>query len=282
MQIGFRHLELSWTESHVGWPAIGLRFLEHQFVLDNPEESDYESMADGFTALTCLDPDNDFRWNGSFLAGMIRSLHIEIPSRLRIAVIEFIGHHARQIFSAGVEAMVEEHRRIFFASISSGFHFGHEERPYRKILTFALMSPMSRPYLTIEHLDFLEFLARRALDISMRDAVREGVQNSELIPTLKRENLLDGAILKIWLKVLWMELYDGFVSTEVDDQLRSTTKELFIQRPELVDEFRTAIASLMADGNNEYASTLRKQRRAKLEMVCNAPLASPKQEDVVG
>jgi hypothetical protein len=70
----------------------------------------------------------------------------------------------------------------------------------------------------------------------------EVIDDTELlIPALADENLLNGAILKTWLQLFWLHLHIHFPDSEMKQQAQSAIKELFIQRPDLMDGFRATI-----------------------------------------
>jgi hypothetical protein len=242
MQIGFRHspLNLRVTE-YAGWPVTGLMFLEHQFPL---EYLDYDSIEDGFSALYFVHSEEDTPWTEAFVVGMVTSLQVDKPTRLKAGIIRFISRFGRQVLNGGVQAMPEEQRQSFFAAMLSKVDMEKGEYRSMDILTYALMSSASRPYLGLEHLTLLETLVSTLI---RSYAAYEGLSDAGLISALANENLLDGALLKLWLKILWLRMHidhDTFHDSEVPKRVLEI-KNLFIERPELMEEFRMEMDSLM-------------------------------------
>jgi hypothetical protein len=221
----------------VRWPVTGLDFLEHQFALEHPEESDYDTVADIFSALASGYPEAGMDLTKSFLSGMIASLQVEKPARLKPPILKFISQFRRQIFDTGVQAMSEEEKRILFAAISSEVDMKHGKNYCRDILISAIMSCVSRRYLGLEHLNLLESLVS---SIGFPTDM-EVILATNLIPALADEKLLNGAILKTWVQVIWLDLHILFPYSEASQLAQSAIKKLFIRRPELMDDFRSAI-----------------------------------------
>jgi hypothetical protein len=262
MQIGFRQspsLRLQ-GKNRVGWPVTGLNFLEHQFALEHPEESDYDTTADVFSALSNGDWGYDMVLTKSILSGTIASLQVDRPARLKSQIIRFIHRFTRQIFNAGAEMMSEEEKQIFISAISSEVDMKDGKYGCRNILTYAIMSRVWRRYLGLEHLKVLESLVS---SIGFGD-----IGDKELISALADENHLDGAILKTWLQVIWLDLHIYLPDEEMTQHARSAIKELFIRRPEFMDEFQMAI-NLHAQIERYRRCTVGIQRaKHKLEEVC--------------
>jgi hypothetical protein len=263
MQIGFRHspsLRLRRDDRVGGWPATGVNFLEHQFTLEHPEESDYDTTADVFSALSNGDWDDDIELTKSFLSGMIASLQVDKPARLKPQIIRFISEFRRQIFDGGVEAMSEEEKRIFMSAISSEVDIQGGKYHCRDMLIDAIKSRVWRRYLGLEHLDRLESLVSSIGSWDTGD--------TELISALADENLLNGAILKTWLQVIWLQLHIDIPDSEKAQQARSAIKKLFIRRPELMDDFRVAINLLSQIEDYRGYPHETQRARDKLEEVC--------------
>jgi hypothetical protein len=194
MQIGFRHPP-SWppADEYAGWPVTGLKFLEHQFAL---EPLDYDSIADVLTALQYrLSGEATIPWTKTFVVGMVASLQVDKPTRLRAAIIRFIHRFGHQVLNQGVQAMSEEQKQSFFAAMLSKVDMEGREYYSKGILTYAIMSSASRPCLDLDHLTLLESMISRT--VYLLDAAIEGLNDAWLIPALADKNLLDGAILKL-------------------------------------------------------------------------------------
>jgi hypothetical protein len=260
MQIGFRHSPSFGVDYFEGLPATGLHFLEHHFVLEHPEKSDYDTTADVFSALSNVYPEDDMDLTKSFLSGMIASLQVEEPARLKPRIISFIHRFRRQIF----EAMSENQKQIFFSTMSSEIDIEGGKDARRDILMDAIMSPAWRRYLGLEHLNLLESLLST---IGPGDDIFYVYQYTNLISALADENLLNGAILKTWLQIFWLPLH--IVSDmEMTQEARSAIKELFIRRPELMDDFRTAInLQTQLEFYRNYPNGIQRGRD-KLDEIC--------------
>jgi hypothetical protein len=172
----------------------------------------------------------------SFPSRMIASLQVDKWTRLKPQIIGFIGQFYRQIIDAGVDAMSEDEKRNFLSAISSEVDTVDGKCACRNILKHAIRLHVWRRYLGLEHLNLLESLVSSIWLGSDTDDL-----DTSLIPALADENLLDGAILKTWLQVLWPPLHILVPDSEVTQQAQSAIKELFIRRPELMDDFRAAI-----------------------------------------
>jgi hypothetical protein len=97
------------------------------------------------------------------------------------------------------------------------------------------------------------------------------VNDPSLIPALADENLLNGAILKTLLQVIWLDLHIYEAYSTVTKQAQSAVKEFFIRQPELMDDFRAAInlQTQNEDYNlNSYLINGIQRARDKLEEVC--------------
>jgi hypothetical protein len=264
MQIGFRHSPSFWPEheERVGWPGTGLQFLEHQFSFEHPEESDYDTTADVFSALSNLFWHGNMDFTKSILSGMTASLQVAKPARLRPQIITFIGKFLWQVFHVGAEVMSEQEKRILLSAILSEADIENEKYYRMDMLEYAIRSDVWRRYLGLEHLEVLESLV---LSIGCVDVIGD----TELISALAEENLLDGAILKTWLQVIWLELYIVFPDSEMEQQAESAIKDLFIRRPDLMDDFQMAIHSLAQHQYCRDRSDKEIQRaKDKLEEVC--------------
>jgi hypothetical protein len=265
MQIGFRHspsLRCAYDRLK-GWLDTGLKFLEHQFALEHPEESDYDTTADVFSAFSNISIDRQ-KWDltNSFLSKVIGWLQVDKWARLKRQLIGFIYQFRWQILDAGAEAMSEEEKRNFLSAISSEVYTEHEIKcACRDMLRDAIRSRVWRSYLGLEHLKRLESLVSSIkLDYFQLD--------TELISALADENLLNGAILKTWLQVIWLDLHIHFPDSETTQQAQSAIKELFIRLPELMDDFRTAINFSTQDGYRSYPDEKRQRGIDKLEEIC--------------
>jgi hypothetical protein len=248
----------------VGWPGIGLNFLEHQFSL---EYSDYDRTADVFSALsTTVYWPNDTDLTKSFLSGMIASLQADKPARLRQQTFRFISRFRRRIFDAGAETMSEEEKGIFLSSISSEVDM-ERRKDCREMLKYAITSRVWRRSLDVEHLQLLESLVSSigfGDDISISVVLRD----TKLIPALEEENLLDGAVLKTWVQVIWQDLHILLPNWEKTKQAQSAIKDLFIRRPDLMDEFRMAINSQMEIEHYRCFPHAIQRGISKLDEVC--------------
>jgi hypothetical protein len=260
MQIGFRHSPLLWLEKkdRVGWPSTGLSFLEHQFALEDPDESDYVTTADVFSALSNVRPERDMDLTKSFPSGMIASLQVDKWARLKSHMIEIIRRFHRQIVDAGVESMSEEEKRILLSAISSEVDTERGKRVCRNTLIHAIRSPVWRRALRLEDLNLLESLVS---SIGFGFYIGD---DRELIFALTDENLLDGAILKTWLQVIWLPLHIRFPDSELTQYAQLVIKELFIPRPDLMDDFQIAINSQ----TQGYPDEMIQPARDKLEEIC--------------
>jgi hypothetical protein len=136
----------------------------------------------------------------------------------------------------------------------------------RTILEVAIKSPVWRRYLRLEHLNLLGLLASSiGIDYYPSEA------DLKLIPALAEENLLNGAILKTWLQITWLELHIFFPDSKTTQQAQLAIKELFIRRPELMDDFRAAINLSMQEGYyRNYPDNMTQRARDTLEEICKA------------
>jgi hypothetical protein len=262
MQIGFRHPPSLDKDRFEGWPDTGMDFLEHQFALEHPEESDYATTGDIFSALSNVRQD-DMDLTKSFPSGMIASLHVDKWDRLKSQTIGFIGRFHRQIISAGAEAMSEEEKRSFLSAISSDVDTEEGKYACRDIFSYAIMShSVWRRHLGLEHLDLLESL------VSSIGTGSWYTGDTELISALADENLLDGAVLKTWLQVIWLDFHISFPDWEVTQQAQSAIKDLFIRRPQLMDDFQMAIDLQAQNFYILYPAEMKQRARDKLEEIC--------------
>jgi hypothetical protein len=265
MQIGFRHSPCHWLrqKDHVEWPITGLDFLEHQFALEHPKESDYDTTADVFCALANGYPQAYMDLTKTFLSGMIASIQVDKPARLKPQLLEFIRRYRCQIFNTGVEAMSEEEKRILLSAISSEVDL---KDCCRDMLIDAITSDVWRRCLELEHLEVLESLVSSVgFGISILDVPR----GPRLIPALAEENHLNGAILKTWLQVIWLELHVDVPDWKMKQQAQSAIKELFIRRPELMYDFRTALDLRTQKYYSFYSVKDIHRARDELEKVCD-------------
>jgi hypothetical protein len=268
IQIGFRHsssLKLL-AKDRVGWPAAGLDFLEYHFALEHPKESDYDTTADVFSALSNADWDDDMNLRKIFLSGMIASLQVENPARLKPQIIGFIHRFMRQIHDAGVEAMSEEEKRIFLSTMTTKVDTDLAKYFCMDMWIRAIRSHDWRRSLQPEHLTSLESLVSSIQFgiSSMLDVSRD----PSLISTLEDENFLDGAILKTWVQVIWLHLHIHFPDSEMTQQAQSAIRKLFSRRPQFTNEFRMKINEWK---QNEYYRRFPdgiKRAGDKLEEVC--------------
>jgi hypothetical protein len=265
MQIGFRHspsFSLQ-KKDHAGWPATGLNFLEHQFGLEHPEESDYDTTADIFSALSNVNLEDDMPVDltKSFLSDIIASLQVDKPARLKQQIIRFIRQFSRRILDAGGEAMSEEEKRILLSAIVCEVD-AERGKDCMHIWKDMITSRVWRPYLRLEHLKILESLASSS-------GFRIGdIGNTKLFSALADENLLNGAILKTWFQVFWLPLHIPFPFSERTRQAKSAIKKLFIPRPELMDDFRAAINLQMQNEIYKAYPDNIQVARDSLEEVC--------------
>jgi hypothetical protein len=128
-----------------------------------------------------------------------------------------------------------------------------------------MMSRDWRGYLGLEHLKVLESLVS---SIGFKFGDIYGVYDTGLIRVLEEENLLNGAILKTWLQVIWLHLHFDYPDSEMTQQAQSAIKELFMRRPDLMDEFRTGINVQAQDGLYRLHPNEIQRGRDKLEEVC--------------
>jgi hypothetical protein len=269
MQIGFRHSPESHylkEEDRVGWPATGLNFLEHQFAFEQPQESDYDTTADVFFALSTVYWDeHSMDLTKSFLSGMIASLQVHEATRLKQETIRFIRRFYQEILDAGAEVMSEEEKRVLLSAISSEVDTEEGKRRCIDILSGAISLHYGwRRYLDPGHLELLESL-RSSTSLDFTPC------NPELIPALAKENFLNGAILKTWLQVFWLQWHMfSWLDPEVEEivqQAQSAIKELFIRRSDLMDNFQAAI-NLQTQNEDYRDDPMIKIAIDKLEEIC--------------
>jgi hypothetical protein len=245
-------------KDHVGWLTTGLKYLEHQFALEDPEESDYVTTADVFSAFSNVRPGQNTDFTKSFPSRMIASLQVDKWARLKSQIIGFIHQFYRQIIDAGVDAMSEEEKQNFLSVISPEIDIQGGMYNCMDMTIYAIRSRVWRRYLGLEHLNFLESLAS-SIGFGLY------IGDRELISALADENLLNGAVLKTWLQVIWLELHIRFPNSELTQYAQSVIKELFIRRPDLMDDFRAAINS---QTQGYLQSEGIRRTRDKLEEIC--------------
>jgi hypothetical protein len=166
-----------------------------------------------------------------------------------------------RIFDAGVEAMSGQEKRVLLSAISSEVDDRVEKHYCRNMLIYAIRSYVWRRYLGLEHLNLLESLVSSF-------GFDDYIGDPELISVLADENHLNGAILKTWLQVIWLDLHIRIPDSETTKQGQSAIKKLFIRRPDLMDEFRVAINSqTQIEDYRKYASRI-KRARDKLQEIC--------------
>jgi hypothetical protein len=121
-----------------------------------------------------------------------------------------------EIFDAGAEAMSEEEKQILFSAISSEVDMERGKDDCRGMFKSAIKSRVWRRYLGLKHLRVLESRVSSigfVMEIPVEHmrfifiSFGHGVRDTELISELADENLLDGAILKTWLQVIWLDMH---------------------------------------------------------------------------
>jgi hypothetical protein len=158
--------------------------------------------------------------------------------------------------------MSEEEKQILFSVILSEDGIEDGKDHHMDILISAIKSRVWRRCLGLEHLKVLESLVS---SIGFGNSIEDA---ELLIPELAEENLLNGAILKTWLQVIWLHWHIYFPNWEETQQAQSAIKELFIRRPELMDDFQMAInLQTQNDYYRKFPDGIQRGRD-KLEEVC--------------